>query len=51
MLVPAGKATDAVIEELAELFEKDDIIIDAWPSYGTWDETTGRCCCHLKIMT
>lgn len=30
MLVPAGKATDAVIEELAELFEKDDIIIDSW---------------------
>ena len=28
MLVPAGKATDAVINELAELFEKDDIIID-----------------------
>mmetsp|Transcript_47209 Transcript_47209/g.110387 ORF Transcript_47209/g.110387 Transcript_47209/m.110387 type:complete len:663 (-) Transcript_47209:71-2059(-) len=28
MLVPAGKATDAVIEDLAALFQKDDIIID-----------------------
>lgn len=29
ILVPAGKATDAVIEDLAGLFEKGDIIIDA----------------------
>jgi len=28
ILVPAGKATDAVIEDLAGLFEKGDIIID-----------------------
>ncbi len=40
MLVQAGKATDAVIDSLVPLFEKDDIIIDG--GNALWTDTIRR---------
>lgn len=41
LLVPAGKAVDAIIEEFSPLLQKGDLIIDAGNSY--FKDTDARC--------